>query len=97
MSEEERKDEKAIDEAIDNVPDKPENNPDASTEPTGDTGDTKVVEPLYQKKVYAIDLKSLGIKVEGEELIVDVMSIDKGKAKIECGQVKCEVPKDFLF
>lgn len=57
----------------------------------------KPTEPLYQKKVYAIDLKSIGIKVEGKELIVDVMEVKDGKAKIECGQVKCEVPKEFLF
>lgn len=88
--------EKAIDEAIDNVPDKP--NPDASTKPTGDTGDTKVVESLYQKKVYIVDLNNIGLEIEGEgQLTVDVLEVKKNKATIRNGELTIEVPKDFLF
>lgn len=87
--------EKVIDKAIDNVP---ENNPDASTEPTRDTGDTKAVESLYQKKVYIVDLNNIGFEIEGEgELIVDVLEIKKNKATIRNGELTIEVPKDFLF
>jgi hypothetical protein len=67
-----------------------------------DEGDVMKVdaEPLYQKKVYIVDLNNLGLKIEGEgSLIVDVMSIDKEtqKATVKNGDLTMEVPKEFLF
>lgn len=58
------------------------------------------VEPLYQRKVYIIDLNNIGLKIEGEgSLVVDVMSIDKEtqKATVKNGDLTMEVPKEFLF
>lgn len=57
-------------------------------------------EPLYQRKVYIIDLNNIGLKIEGEgSLIVDVMSIDKEtqKATVKNGDLTMVVPKEFLF
>lgn len=57
-------------------------------------------EPLYQRKVYIIDLNNIGLKIEGEgSLVVDVMSIDKEtqKATVKNGDLTMVVPKEFLF
>ena len=63
-------------------------------------------EPLYQKKVYIIDLINIGIKPVGmfptidprcSELVVDVMSVKDGKAIIKNGELTMKVPKEFLF
>lgn len=58
----------------------------------------KEAEPLYQKKVYIVDLNNIGLKIEGEgELIVDVMAVEGDKAIIRSGDLTTEVPKGFLF
>lgn len=55
-------------------------------------------EPLYQKKVYLIDLQNIGLSVKGEgHLIVDVMKIEKEKATVIMGDKEYKIPKDFLF
>lgn len=150
MTKKETKAEKAIDEAIDKVPntdevfkDKPENTEEVSDEVKAvsevlggaakkadiadeafvgklnnekplpeteeqreETIESKTVEeevkeeaePLYQKKVYIVDLNNIGIEIEGEgELIVDVLEVKKNKVIIRNGELTIEVPKDFLF
>lgn len=60
----------------------------------------EMTEPLYQKKVYIVDLNNIGLKIDGEgTLIVDVMSIDKETqmATVKNGELTMEVPKEFLF
>ena len=65
-----------------------------------DEGETvpEMAEPLYQKKVYIVDLNNIGFKIEGEgELVVDVMAVKDDKATIKNGDLTMEVPKEFLF
>lgn len=55
-------------------------------------------EPLYQKKVYIVDLNNINLKIDGEgELIVDVMEVKDDKAIVKNGDLTIEVPKEFLF
>lgn len=57
-------------------------------------------EPLYQRKVYIVDLNNVGLKIDGKgTLIVDVMSINKDtqKATVKNGDLTIEIPKEFLF
>ena len=56
------------------------------------------VEPLYQKKVYLIDLRNIGMEVEGVgSIVVDVMAIDKEWAIVRADDTEMKIPKDFLF
>lgn len=58
----------------------------------------KPTEPLYQKKVFIVDLNNIGFKIAGEgQLTVDVLEVKDDKATVKNGDLTMEVPKEFLF
>ena len=72
---------------------------DATPEPEKVEEETvETPKPLYQKKVYLIDLKNIGMEVEGVgSIVVDVMAIDKEWAIVRADDTEMKIPKDFLF